>query len=87
MAFYIHAAEENMFIVFSVNVMIINEPFSGTIHSNERPLHEERPRLRPRLLHHGTVHVQRPAGPQRTDPQSQGSSFLCLTMTRTSLCS
>lgn len=32
-------------------------PASGTVHSNERPVHEERPGLRSRLLHHSTVHV------------------------------
>ena len=63
-----------MFIVFSVNVMIINEPFSGTIHSNERPLHEERPRLRASLLDHRPGDVQRPDGASRSNNPRQRHS-------------
>lgn len=45
---------------------------AGAVHSDERPVHEERPGLRSGLLHHGPVDLQRPPGPQRADPQSEG---------------
>ena len=45
---------------------------SGAIHCHAGPVHEERAGLRARLLHHGPVNLQRPARPQRTDPESQG---------------
>lgn len=41
--------------------------FLGTIHGNARSLHEERPGLCAGVLDHGTIHVQRPAGPPRAD--------------------
>ena len=44
----------------------------GAVHSNEGLVHEERPRLRPGILHHSTVHLQRPPGPERTDSTSKG---------------
>lgn len=45
---------------------------AGAVHSNEGLVHEERPRLRPGILHHSTVHLQRPPGPERTDSTSKG---------------
>lgn len=45
---------------------------AGAVHGDEGPVHEERPRLRPGILHHSTVHLQRPAGPERTDSTSKG---------------
>lgn len=47
-------------------------PRVGAVHSNEGLVHEERPRLRPGILHHSTVHLQRPPGPERTDSTSKG---------------
>ena len=44
---------------------------TGTIHSHEGPLHEERPGLCASVLHNSTVYIQWPAGPQRTDLTSQ----------------
>ena len=44
----------------------------GAVHSDEGLVHEERPRLRPGILHHSTVHLQRPPGPERTDSTSKG---------------
>lgn len=45
---------------------------AGAVHSNEGLVHEERPRLRPGILHHSTVHLQWPPGPERTDSTSKG---------------
>lgn len=45
---------------------------AGTVHGDEGLVHEERSRLRPGLLHHSTVNLQRPAGPEGTDPTSKG---------------
>lgn len=44
----------------------------GAVHSDEGLVHEERPRLCPGILHHSTVHLQRPSGPERTDSTSKG---------------
>ena len=48
--------------------------FSGTIHGHARSLYEERAGLRPRLLDHRPVDLQRLAGPEGADPQSQGKA-------------
>ena len=64
-------------IVFSTLVSnILNVFFPGTIHSDARPVHEERPGLRPRLLHHRAVHLQRPPGSPGANSQSQGDVWL-----------
>lgn len=44
----------------------------GAVHGDARPVHEERAGLRAGVLHHGAVHVQRPAGPARADPAGEG---------------
>lgn len=44
---------------------------SGTIHSHEGPVHEERPGLCTSLLHNSTVHLQWPPGLERTDSAGQ----------------
>lgn len=45
---------------------------AGAVHGDERPVHEERSGLRSRLLHHGSVDLQRPSGPPGADPPSEG---------------
>lgn len=45
---------------------------TGAVHSDEGPVHEEWPRLCPGILHHSTVHLQWPPGPEGTDPTSKG---------------
>lgn len=47
-------------------------PCVGTVHSYEGLVHEEWPRLCPGILHHSTVHLQRPPRPERTDSTSKG---------------
>lgn len=47
-------------------------PSPGAVHGDEGPVHEERAGLRSGLLHHGSVHLQRPAGPPGADPPGQG---------------
>ena len=59
-----------LLVVFSTFVLLF---FSGTIHSDARPVHEEWPGLRPRLLHHRAVHLQRPPGSPGANSQSQGN--------------
>lgn len=44
---------------------------AGAVHSHEGPVHEKWPRLRSGLLHHSTVHLQWPPGPERTDSTSK----------------
>ncbi len=56
-----------------VRYVICCKLFLGTIHRDERPVHEERSGLRPRLLHHRPVHVQRPSRPPGTNSQGQGN--------------
>ena len=46
--------------------------FLGAIHSDARPVHEERAGLRAGVQHHRPVHLQRPAGPARADPSCEG---------------
>ena len=59
----------------------------GAIHGDARPVHEERPGLRPRLQHHRAVHLQRPAGPQGSDPQGQGTVIInCAAQNQRRLC-
>lgn len=53
-------------------VVVVFFPCVGAVHGDEGLVHEERPRLRPRILHHSTVHLQRPPGPERTDSTSKG---------------
>lgn len=55
---------------------------TGAVHGHEGPVHEERPGLRSGLLHHRSVDLQRPSGPERADPQSEGHRG-CTTHTHT----
>lgn len=55
-----------------VPVSLTTRLSAGAVHSDERPVHEERPGLCSGLLHHGPVDLQRPPGPERADPQSEG---------------
>lgn len=55
-----------------VVVVVFFPPRVGAVHGDEGLVHEKRPRLRPRILHHSTVHLQRPPGPERTDSTSKG---------------
>ena len=43
----------------------------GTIYCNARFVHEEWSRFSISVLHHRTIHIQRPAGLKRTDSTSQ----------------
>lgn len=58
--------------VTELTACVVVLPRIGAVHGDEGLVHEKRPRLRPRILHHSTVHLQRPAGPERTDPTSKG---------------
>lgn len=44
----------------------------GAVYRHEGPVHEERPRIRPGVLHHSAVDIQRPSGPPGADPSSEG---------------
>lgn len=70
-------------------LLLFFPPRVGAVHGDEGLVHEERPRLRPRILHHSTVHLQRPPGPERTDSTSKGhrgckcsalTFFFCVTI-------